>query len=99
MNRFSAKAETALSLLVAITLLSVLILVFNRWQTEQNRQLNHYFQRQQAVQILENQIALKLAGQDCETSITQNQIRFEISCSGSRKIVRFPLGEVELNND
>ncbi|WP_275686891.1 DUF5374 domain-containing protein [Mannheimia haemolytica] len=42
---------------------------------------------------------LKLAGLDCESSITQNQIRYQIQCSGNRLTIRFPLGKIELNND
>ncbi|TRC47833.1 DUF5374 domain-containing protein [Mannheimia haemolytica] len=53
----------------------------------------------QAVMILENQLALKLAGLDCESSITQNQIRYQIQCPGNRLTIRFPLGKIELNND
>ncbi|EPY99301.1 hypothetical protein L278_02045 [Mannheimia haemolytica D35] len=49
--------------------------------------------------ILENQLALKLAGLDCESSITQNQIRYQIQCPGNRLTIRFPLGKIELNND
>ncbi|HGO5815970.1 TPA: DUF5374 domain-containing protein [Mannheimia haemolytica] len=93
------KAETALSLLVAITLFAIVILSFSQWQSAQNRRLNQHFQQQQAIIILENQLALKLAGLDCEPSITQNQIRYEIQCNGNRLSIRFPLGKIELNND
>ncbi|EPZ28325.1 DUF5374 domain-containing protein [Mannheimia haemolytica] len=89
------KAETALSLLVAITLFAIVVLSFSQWQSAQNHRLNQHFQQQQAVMILENQLALKLAGLDCESSITQNQIQ----CSGNRLTIRFPLGKIELNND
>lgn len=93
------KAETVISLLVAILLFSIIILVFGHWQSEQNRQLNLHFQKQQAMQILEDQIALKLAGLDCEAKILQNQVKYEIQCSGNRISILFPLGKIDLNND
>lgn len=97
MNKYPA--ETTLSLLIAILIFSLLVLFFGRWQTSQHQQINQHFQRQQAVQILENQLALTLAELDCESSVTQNQIRYDIQCTGSQKRIRFPLGSIELNND
>lgn len=47
------KAETALSLLVAITLFAIVVLSFSQWQSAQNHRLNQHFQQQQAVMILE----------------------------------------------
>lgn len=97
MNKY--RAETTISLLIAIVIFSILILVFSHWQSAQNKRLNLYFQKQQAVQILESQIALKLAGLACENHIIQNQVRYEIYCSATQFSIRFPLGEIELNND
>lgn len=94
MNKY--RAETALSVLVAIMLFSVMVLTFNHWQSEQNRQLNYHLQRQQAVQILVNQIALKLVDVECEKAVVQNQVRYEIQCL---EAIRFPLGEIKLNID
>lgn len=94
MNKY--RAETALSVLVAIMLFSVMVLTFNHWQSEQNRQLNYHLQRQQAVQILVNQIALKLVDVECEKAVVQNQVRYEIQCL---EAIRFPLGEIKLNSD
>lgn len=94
MNKY--RAETVLSVLVAIMLFSVMVLTFNHWQSEQNRQLNYHLQRQQAVQILVNQIALKLADVECEKAVVQNQVRYEIQCL---EAIRFPLGEIKLNSD
>ncbi|QIM67442.1 hypothetical protein A4G16_08725 [Mannheimia granulomatis] len=97
MNKY--KAETTISLLVAISLFAVIVLVFSQWQSVQNRLLNKQFQQQQAVQILENQIALKLARLECESSLTQNSVYYQIQCSSNQQSVRFPLGKIELNND
>lgn len=97
MNKY--KAETSLSLLVAISLLTVVVLTFSRWQSVQNQQLNQHFQHQQAVQILENQIALKLAGLECENTLTQNGVDYQIQCAENRLRIQFPLGKIELNND
>lgn len=94
MNKY--RAETVLSVLVAIMLFSVMVLTFNHWQSEQNRQLNYHLQRQQAVQILVNQIALKLVDVECEKAVVQNQVRYEIQCL---EAIRFPLGEIKLNSD
>ncbi|QNS15768.1 DUF5374 domain-containing protein [Mannheimia bovis] len=97
MNKY--KAESTISLLVAVALLAIVMLSFSYWQSEQNRRVNTHFQQQQAAVILENQIALQLAGLDCERQIEQNHIRYDIQCSGNKLSIRFPLGKIELNND
>ncbi|MEG9476591.1 DUF5374 domain-containing protein [Mannheimia bovis] len=97
MNKY--KAESTISLLVAIALFTIVVLSFSHWQSEQNRRVNIHFQQQQAAVILENQIALQLAGLDCERQIEQNNIRYDIQCSGNKLSIRFPLGKIELNND
>lgn len=97
MNKY--KAESTISLLVAIALFAVVVLSFSYWQSEQNKRVNTHFQQQQAAAILENQIALQLAGLECEKQIEQNNIRYEIQCSGNKLRIRFPLGKIELNND
>ncbi|MEG9533118.1 DUF5374 domain-containing protein [Mannheimia indoligenes] len=40
-----------------------------------------------------------MAGLDCERQIEQNNIRYDIQCSGNKLSIRFPLGKIELNND
>ncbi|QLB15575.1 hypothetical protein A6B39_08970 [Mannheimia granulomatis] len=97
MNKYMA--ETTVSLLVAVSLFAVIVLVFSRWQSVQNQQLSKQFQQQQAVQILENQIALKLAELECENSLTQNDVGYQIQCSANQLRIAFPLGKIELNND
>ncbi|AWW33936.1 hypothetical protein CT138_03335 [Mannheimia varigena] len=97
MNKY--KAESTISLLVAIALFTIVVLSFSHWQSEQNRRVNAHFQQQQAAVILENQIALQLSGLDCERQIEQNNIRYDIQCSGNKLSIRFPLGKIELNND
>ncbi|AHG76852.1 hypothetical protein X874_2140 [Mannheimia varigena USDA-ARS-USMARC-1312] len=84
---------------MAIALFTIVVLSFSHWQSEQNRRVNAHFQQQQAAVILENQIALRLSGLDCERQIEQNNIRYDIQCSGNKLSIRFPLGKIELNND
>ncbi|MFA9488923.1 MULTISPECIES: DUF5374 domain-containing protein [unclassified Mannheimia] len=97
MNKY--KAESTISLLVAVALFAIVVLSFSYWQSEQNRRVNTHFQQQQAAVILENQIALQLAGLACEKQIEQNNIRYEIQCSENKLSIRFPLGKIELNKD
>lgn len=93
------KAESSVSLLVALLLFSLIYLAWSVWQSQQNAQSQRIFQQQQALQIAENQIARLLAGMDCQTSVEQNAIRFEISRCSNREIeVRFPAGKVLINS-
>lgn len=93
------KAESSLSLLVALLLFSLIYLGWSSWQSMQNMQSQQIFQKQQALQIAENQIARRLANVACQSSIEQNSIRFEISrCSDSEIEVRFPAGKILINS-
>lgn len=87
-------AETLVSVLVAITIFSILFLSYSKWQQRQTLAENTLYQKQQALQIAENQIALKLAKLDCESAITQNQILFKIQCNDNEIEVRYPLGKI-----
>lgn len=91
------KAETALGLLTAIGLFSLLIMGYLKWNTYQQQQFNLVFQKQQALQIADNQIARQMANLACERRVEQNGIRFEISrCSHQEIMVHFPMGQVEI---
>ncbi|WP_373819650.1 DUF5374 domain-containing protein [Glaesserella sp.] len=94
------KAENTISVVIAIMLFSMLYLTYSHWQTQQNDQTNFVFQQRQALQIAENQIALKMNDkQACESSIEQNGIYFEIQCSSQQIRVSFPKGEVIIKRD
>lgn len=91
------KAESAVSLLLAIVLFSILFLSYAEWQNQQHRQQQFLFQQQQALQIAENQIALQMAGKPCQRRIEQNQTTFELlRCTPSEIQIRFPLGELHI---
>ncbi|MBF0784947.1 hypothetical protein E4T80_05620 [Muribacter muris] len=88
------KAETFISLLTAIVLFSLIILMYMKWQAEQLNQNLFLFQKKQALQIAENQIALKMAGVSCDNQISQNNISFRVLCTEQGVKVSFPLGEI-----
>lgn len=90
-------ADTALSVLVAVLLFSIITLGYMQWQAVQNRQIIVYFQQQQALQIAENQIARQMAGLGCERQVQQNSQRFQIEKCSTRQIeIRFSTGEIRL---
>lgn len=90
------KAESVVSILIAIGLFSLMATLFFKWQSDQHHRKIKLYQEQQAWQILENQIALELVGLDCEKKIKQNDIVFKIDCSLSEISVEFPLGKIRL---
>lgn len=96
--RTHLKAENSLSMMLAIALFAILCLSYMAWQSQQARQYAQIYQQQQALQIVENQIALKMVGKarDCESRVQQNGITFEITCSTNRIQVLFPTGEVTI---
>lgn len=89
------KAESLVSILLAIAIFSILLLAYGKWQSQQNRSLNFIYQQQQALQIAENQIVLQMAEMNCEAQIEQNSIIFTIQC-GQGIMVNFPLGRVKI---
>lgn len=91
------KAESFSALLVAMVLFSVVLLVYQQWQSQQNVRNVMLYQQQQALQIAENQLALQHAGKNCEAQAVQNGLTFTISCQAHRIQVRFPLGQVEIS--
>lgn len=90
------KAESILSVLIAISLFSLMFLSYRQWQSLQHWQENRLYQKQQALQIAENQLALRLANRACKRSVTQNNLQFVIECSDSQIKVGFPLGEIKI---
>lgn len=90
------RAESYLSVLVIISVFIVVFFGYIKWQGMQTKQEAFLYQQQQALQIAENQIALKMAGKACERSIRQNSLHFLIRCSEREIIVSFPLGEIKI---
>lgn len=91
------RAESAITVLVAMLLFALMWLVYVQWQAVQNQQAILLFQRQQALQIAENQIARQMAGLGCERRVQQNGVSFQIEkCSVQQILIRFPTGEVKL---
>lgn len=92
------KAESSISLLVAMSLFSFLCLIWLNWQSQQTAQQQLIYQRQQALQIAENQIARQMAGIECQRKIEQNGIQFEIQrCSNKEIEIYFPKGKIIVN--
>lgn len=93
------KAESYLSLLIAISLFSILALNLLQWQNQRTQQQLQLYQQQQAILIADNQIDRMLANIACERKIIQNNIEFEIRhCSPTKIEVTFPLGEIIINS-
>ena len=90
------KAESLVSLLVALMLFAILALNFTAWQKEQLERGARNYQQQQALQIAENQLALRMAGLGCEPQAVENGVKFAIQCSGEQIRVSYPMGQVEI---
>ena len=90
------QAESFISILAAIGVLSVMLLGYQGWQHQKNRHTMQLYQRQQALQIAENQLALQFADKSCEQQAVQNSLKFTISCQSEKVEVRYPLGKVEI---
>lgn len=90
-------AESGLSLLVSLSLFALISLSAIQWQKQQIHQTLRLYQQQQALLIADNQIDRQLAQQQCERTVEQNGIRFDIeTCSPDNIRVRYPLGQIEL---
>ena len=84
------KAESLVSLLVALMLFAILALNFSAWQkTQLERGTRNY-------QIAENQIALRMAGLSCESQAVENDVRFTIQCNEELIKISYPMGKVEI---
>ncbi|EIG24465.1 DUF5374 domain-containing protein [Haemophilus paraphrohaemolyticus] len=90
------RAESLVSLLVALTLFAIFALNFTAWQKTQLERGARNYQQQQALQIAENQIALRMAGLSCEPQAVENDVKFIIQCSGELIKVSYPMGHVEI---
>lgn len=91
------KAESGLSLLIALSLFAIVSLSAMKWQQSQIHQTTYLYQQQQALLIAENQIDRQLARQQCEQIVEQNGIRFEIQkCTPQLIQIKFPLGNIEI---
>ena len=91
------RAESLGSLLVALTLFAIFALNFTAWQKTQLERGARNYQQQQALQIAENQIALRMAGLSCDPQAVENDVKFTIQCSGGLIKISYPMGQVEIN--
>lgn len=74
----------------------VIFFGITKWQAMQIQQENTLYQRQQALQIAENQIALRMAGKACQRLVKQNNLQFSVQCGQTNISVAFPLGEIKI---
>jgi prepilin peptidase dependent protein C len=96
MIKIYLSAETMVTVLLSAALSALIFLSFSKWQSEQRQtQYRHYLQ-QQALQIADNQIALRYAGMACETSVEQNNIQFRIQCNDKSVVVSTGAERVEI---
>ncbi|EFX90743.1 Uncharacterised protein [Actinobacillus ureae] len=90
------KSESFISILIGIVIFSLIFISASRWGSHQTEKINYIYQQQQALQIIENQLALKYSKQTCEQYVQQNHLKFEIECQANKISVSFPLGKVEI---
>lgn len=88
------KAQSTLGILIAINVFVILTLGYMHWESSYNQKTMRVFQKQQALQIAENQISRLMSGRECEQNVIQNNVSFTIICSSRKINVNFPLGEV-----
>ena len=86
-------AETLFSVLIGLALVMLIWFSFSDWQQRQIERINANYQRLQALQIIDNQITLKLAGKPCEKQVIQNGMTFRVECGTGKIQVDFPLGQ------
>lgn len=89
------KGMSLLSLLISLMAFSGIFLTVNQWTSYQRKSAVEIYQRYQAIQIAENQKQRQFLGLDCENTVSQNGIRFQVQC-GVPLIVRYPAGEIRL---
>lgn len=92
------KSESFISILIGIIIFSLIFIVILRWGSYQTRKINYIYQQQQALQIIENQLALRYAKEPCESYIQQNHLKFTIECQENKMRVTFPLGKIEITS-
>lgn len=91
------QGSSSLSILLAISLFTMLLLTTQQWLNKQQQQATKIYQQYQAVLIAENQLAQQYLGLSCQHQITLNGTLFQIDCLNAQEIlVRFPLGEFKL---
>ena len=88
-----------MSLFISLIDFQRVILIFNRWTTEQRKSAVRIFQEFQAIQIAENQAQRQFLGLSCENSVQQNGIQFAIQCSHHQVNIRYPQGEFLLKTE
>ncbi|WP_273393787.1 DUF5374 domain-containing protein [Actinobacillus porcinus] len=89
------KGMSLLTLLISLSIFSGIFLAVNQWTAYQRKSAVEIYQRYQAIQIAENQKQRQFLGLECESTVSQNGIRFQVQCSVPL-IVRYPAGEIRL---
>ncbi|MCX2962026.1 DUF5374 domain-containing protein [Rodentibacter caecimuris] len=93
------KGMSLTSVMFMIMLFSILFLVFNRWTANQRKSAAEIYHDFQALQIAENQAQRQFLGLPCEQQVKQNNLQFQIQCSGNQVVVRSSQGEFSLKNE
>lgn len=91
-----SRGMSLLTLLVTLGIFSGIFLSINQWHSIQRKSAVEIYQRFQGIQIAENQRQRLFLGLPCESSVTQNELRFQISCQLNKVTVRYPQGEITL---
>lgn len=89
-----SSAYTLIGLLWFIVMISFSIIVFNRWQQSYLLQSQRLYTQTMALQIAQNQQALRLKKYPCQAQVTQNKIVFKIQCSSS--YIKVSSGDIQI---
>lgn len=83
-----------MTFLLALTMFSGILLVFQKWSAHQTQKAESTYQRYQAIQIAENQQQRQMFALACQPRVEMNQIVFWVSCQNNHISVRYPMGEI-----
>ncbi|HBO38154.1 MAG TPA: hypothetical protein DD638_05785 [Pasteurellaceae bacterium] len=96
LRRNKYKGMSPLSLLITMSIFSGIFLSVNQWTSHQRSSAVEIYQRFQAVQIAENQKQRGFLGLPCQSSVEQNQLKFQVRCLNDKVMVTYPRGEINL---
>lgn len=99
MNKIIYKAESLISLLIAMSIFGIIYLVQTKWLSQQQHNAEMLYQKQQALEIAENQLSLLMAQNPCEKIVRQNHLIFQIDCRSQQIQIRFPQGHLSLEKE
>ncbi|NBI12394.1 hypothetical protein GVX81_01875 [[Haemophilus] felis] len=88
------KGSSLITFLLALTLFSAILLVFQKWSEQQTKQAQITYQRYQAIQIAENQKQRQMFGLGCQSKIEMNGLQFRVHCQNNQISVTYPMGEI-----